>query len=96
MHLMGRALRTRAENAWTDAEKRIAHGESRQPPDQEDDEIDEDETPRGQLLSRAREVAINGPKKLKFFLGKLSAEESELLTAEDIQGLEAAAARAEG
>jgi hypothetical protein len=95
-HLMGRELRTRAENAWTDAEKRIAHGDSRQPQDQEDDEIDEDETPREQLLSRAREAAMNGPKKLKFFLGKLSAEERELLTDEALKGLEAAAARAEG
>jgi len=92
MHLMGRELRTRAENAWTDAEKRIAHGEIRQPQDQQEEE----ESAREQLLSRAREAAMNGSKRLKFFLGKLTPEERELLTDEDIQRLETAAARAEG
>lgn len=91
-HMMGRELRTRAENAWVDAEKRIAHGATRQP----QDEQEEEETLREQLLSRAREAAIGGSRKLKLFLGKLTVEERDLLTDEDIQRLEAAAARAEG
>lgn len=91
-HMMGRALRNRAENAWTDAEKRIAQSATRQPQDQQEEE----ETPRDRLLMNAREVAEAGSKKLRFFLGKLSVEERELLTDEDIQRLEAAAARAEG
>jgi recombination protein RecT len=104
----GPVIEGTVENSYEDQQGGDAGQEADQLPDgdpaedergeigQEDDEIDEDETPREQLLSRAREAAMNGPKKLKFFLGKLSAEERELLTDEALKGLEAAAARAEG
>lgn len=43
IHLMGRELRNRAESAWMDAEKRIAHGSSGKPQDQQEPDAASDE-----------------------------------------------------
>jgi len=63
-HLMGRELRTRAENAWTDAEKRIAHGASRKPQDQERETDDgPDIDPTDPDYRRGYEDGMKGVKK---------------------------------
>jgi hypothetical protein len=67
---------------------------------EDDDEADDDdeqivETPRDILLGRARQAATNGSKKLKFFLGKLSADEHQLLTEPDLVALRSAAQQAD-
>jgi hypothetical protein len=64
-HLMGRELRTRAENAWTDAEKRIAHGASGKPQDQQHEGADEgsDIDPTDPDYRRGYEDGMKGVKK---------------------------------
>jgi len=64
--------------------------------DDEDGSEAETMTHRDVVLDRARDAAMQGSKRLKFFLGKLSADDRGLLTDDDIASLEAAATRIEG
>ena len=54
----------------------------------------EPETPRDTLLAQGRAAAINGPKKLNLWLGKLSVLERSLLTEMDMRRLTEAAQQA--
>ena len=55
---------------------------------------EEPETPRDTLLAQGRAAALNGPKKLNLWLGKLSVLERSLLTEMDMRRLTEAAQQA--
>jgi hypothetical protein len=60
------------------------------PPEGETDS-DDDTSPRGELMARLRSAAMQGSRRLKFALGKLSVEEQALVTDEDRAALTKAA-----